>query len=223
MLDFGSGKSERIVGIDELVRERKGRIGNVVQSFHLFRRKLEIERGDVLLELGESTGSDQGRSDCALLHEPVSRHLDGRLSALLGNLEQLVENREVLFGEVSVHSRGASDGSVAWLEGFARVFSGQESFGSNSPRNDSDVEVPAHGSIVSLEASFDKVVASLESDQGGPSAELGDGIGARDDPRRGVRDGAVQNFSGTNNVVHGSENFFDRGPVFPSFFLICSI
>jgi hypothetical protein len=59
-----------------------------IQTFAKIRGDGEFERRQIVVELGQAAGAENGGGDAGLRHHPLNGHLRGRSSDLLADIQQ---------------------------------------------------------------------------------------------------------------------------------------
>src|SRR6266567_7619902 len=147
-------------GVDVRPVENVGMNGlqraGLVQALALRGRNLKIERRQVVVELRQLGGADDGGGDAGLGGGPVERHLGGRLVHLLGRAEERAQNLPIVFSEpvkggiarAFRHLVAAlADARVAG----AVIFPGEEAAGERAPGKDCNPQFLSHGDVLALD------------------------------------------------------------------------
>src|ERR1700722_7125919 len=158
----------RVHGVGEAEVDGAG----FVEGLHLVGREGDVSAGDVVLELGEFAGADDGDYRDGAVAQPCEGDLRQAFADLIGDGFQCFDDAvgALLIGQEVLHHRVAH-AAVVSSRIFAVIFAAENSAGEGRPGGDADVERFRHGDEFAFDGAFDQAVFDLHGDEGGPAAQ----------------------------------------------------
>ena len=164
----------------------------VVEGFEVIGGESELGAGEVVLELGEFAGADNGNNGDGTVAEPGESDLGHAASGLSGDGFDGGDDAGGAFGfgheafhHVAAHAAGFG-GFIVVV-----IFTGKDAVGKGRPGGDGEVEGLGGGEEFAFDGALNEAVFDLESGEVGPAAKGGDGVGLSDPPGGGVGDADV--------------------------------
>src|SRR5450756_1517380 len=127
------------LGGDELLRKAQIDPTDLAETLHLVTSQLKVDAAEVLTELVQGLGSDDGYDYPGLLPQPVESHLRGSPAYRLCKPHNLVGD-----GQIALVYRPAHVGASGGL-GVSGVFAGEHPLPEGAPGGDSQVQGAGHG------------------------------------------------------------------------------
>src|SRR5258706_16086516 len=147
----------------------------MVKGRHLRQRKLYIERSQVLIELPQRAGSDDGRGDAGSPLYPCQSDRRRRRAQFVCNLSQLIDDRVVFLGEGPDHLFAPISLRRPPCV-LAGVLARERAAVKWTPWGHAQAEFLSHRHQFTLHASLKKRVLDLQGNERCPSPELRDGL-----------------------------------------------
>src|SRR6476620_5483647 len=176
----------------------------------------KFDRAQIVFELGQLAGTDDGRRNARLSGDPVESNQGRRAAHFLGDFEKYVEDSPIL--RIESHQRWIArvfrlfEAAIAApIFALTFVFASQETAGERAPRTDAEAKFLRQRDMLALNVAFHQRVFELQGDWTFFAFLLGQRVGTSHVPGGGVGETVVANLAFAHQVVQSGHNFFDRG------------
>src|SRR5580704_1413510 len=158
------------VAAKENVRVHGFKRRGFVEALAQIRRNGNLRGLQVVVELRNFRGADDGGGNAGLSDHPIQRDLRGRLVDLFRDSHQSIADFPIAFAELVERWVAGSFGgfqppnTLAGIS-FARVFSREETAGERTPGTQGNSQLLRGGNVFALDISFDQRIFQLQRDQ----------------------------------------------------------
>jgi hypothetical protein len=195
------------IALQEVVREAGLDGRGFVQALHMGGAEFNLCGAKRIFNLFRTAGAYDGDDELAALHRPTHRDLDGGDTHFRSNGSGHFSDAGTAFVAADAVLR-----HTPWLA--AQILSTECPAGQDGPRSNGQVESFGHGEEIALRGALDQAVFQLQGGKAVPAAQLGQHVGAGDDPGRGVGDADVVDFAHAGEVFQTAHHLFDgRGGI----------
>ncbi len=196
--------SEEYIGMHRFER------GGFVQALAKIGGDGEFERREVVVELRQAAGAQNGGRDARLRDRPLNGHLRGRFSELLARAQQDFQDAPVVLGEF-VERAALGEASVAGSGvALALVFAGEEAAAERAPGTDADSQLLRGRDVLALDIALDQRVFQLQRGDAFLALLLGERVRARHIPGGSIGEAVVADLAGAHQIGERRDHFFHR-------------
>jgi len=198
---------EKNVGMHRLNRS------GLIQALADLGRDGEVERAEIIVELRQLAGAQDGGGDSRLRGHPIQGDLGGGLSELGRSGRERIHDAPVALAEFVEHRMGLgflqasiTRSAVALPLILARKQPGAQ----RTPRADRDSQFLRRRDMLALDVALDERILQLQRGDAVLAFLLRQSLRAGDVPGRGIGKAVVPDFAGADQIVQSGHYFFDR-------------
>src|SRR5580698_11537514 len=185
--------------LEDVHREHSGYIAHGIEPRQLIGAELDIERAEIVLELGDGAYSDHRGGHRRIDQRPGNRDLSRCFAELLGDLADHLCDRQVALGYASGDRvdrlARAEVLHVRRNEVCLRVLARKHAAAEGGPGADAHAHLRRHRDHLPLYGAFGEAIGNLQGAELAPPPELGNRLHARGLPGRNVGQADVENLA----------------------------